>query len=144
MQQSGSVDLDATFFPEEVDCCGMAIDFSCLRAFALQEASGYVGNQQESEHVLEGVRVVLPFPSYLNLDLDTLVDVLGPALVIDAQLKKIAILEFVWPRLIVCWRQANVVEEGSAARLRVPDEEPAPGFNPYLGVRTRDDFALEC
>lgn len=35
MQQSGSVDLDATFFPEEVDCCGMAIDFSCLRAFAL-------------------------------------------------------------------------------------------------------------
>ena len=53
-------------------------------------------------HKLECVRSGLPFSVYLDLYLDTFVNVLGPTLVVYSKLEDIAILEFEWSRLCVC------------------------------------------
>ena len=88
--------------------------------------------------------MILPLPADFNLDLDALVDVLGPALVINPELQQIAVLELVRPRLVVRRREPDVVQERATARLGVADEELASSLAPDLRMRPGDDLALEC
>ena len=102
-----------------------------------------VESANEVINSLEWIAVILPLPAHLDLDLHALVDVLGPALVIHAELEQIAVLQLVRPRLVVRGREADVVQEGATARLRVPNEKLASSLAPDLGMRPRDDLALE-
>lgn len=89
IQQSGSDDLaDAGTFliGVEVEGAGIAMDLSWLSAFALDEKCQSNISIESMFDVLERIGMGLPLATDFNPDLDTLVDILCPALVVNAQL----------------------------------------------------------
>lgn len=96
-----------------------------------------------SQNSLERICLSLPFASYLDPDLDTLVDILSAALVINPQLQDIPVLQLVWAALRVCGAEADVVEERAGRTLRVSDIELPAVFSPDLGMSAADDLGLE-
>ena len=96
-----------------------------------------------TEHVLERIRLCLPLPIDLNLDLDTLVNILRPTLIIHAQLQQIAILQLIRPTFLIRIRQPHMVQKRSRTALGVLDVKLSPRFDPNLCMRSRDDFGFE-
>lgn len=144
MQQSGSADLAATVF-FAAGTCGTAIALSCFSAFALRgrQPRPHITHTPWDRYALERVRMRLPLPPHLNLDLHALVNVLLPTLVVDSQLQQVPIPQLARPRLCIRRRQPHVVQKRPAARLCVLDEEPPARLCPDLCVRTRHHLALE-
>jgi hypothetical protein len=92
---------------------------------------------------LEGICTSLPLPANLDPDLDRLVYILRPTLIIYTQLHDIAVLQLMRPRLVASRTQPDMVQERPRAGLGILDHESAVHLDPYLRMRTRDDFALE-
>jgi hypothetical protein len=67
----------------------------------------------------------LPATIQLDAHLHTAIDLLGPALIVDAQLEHVAVPEGEGSGLDPGGAEADVVEEGAAGGLGILDEEGA-------------------
>ena len=76
-------------------------------------------------------------------DLDTLVDVICTALIVDAQLQNVAILDRIRARLLIRGGQADMVQEGPRRALGVLDPEFGCLVAPDLGMSSTDYLAFE-
>lgn len=112
----------------------------CVKpGFALARAA----ERKLKECLLELIRPLLPLPVQLYSHFDASVDLLRASLIIDTQLKDVAVLDAEWATLHIRPAQPQMVEEGAGGALGVADKEASVLVAEYLRVSPGNDLGLE-
>jgi hypothetical protein len=129
MQQSEKPDLETGFLFIDLDAVGLEVvasDLSWRNALVLTDQNvNPVSKEQKEEgsYALERIGRRLPFAAYLDADTNTLINVLCPTLIVDAELESVTVSELERARVLVGRGKADMVEKRARAALGVPDKE---------------------
>src|SRR5688572_4601342 len=92
---------------------------------------------------LEGIQLILPTTVQLQSHLHATVDHFLASLEVNAELYYVSIVDGKWSALGARWTQSDMVQEGAAATLDVPDE-PLVVLIPEFAMPATDDLGLEA
>lgn len=86
----------------------------------------------------------MPASVKLDTHLDTAIYFFRAALIVDPELEDVAVPEREGTGLAAGGAETDVVEEGAAGALSVPDEEGARLVGEDVGMPPGDHFGFEC
>lgn len=96
--------------------------------------------KQRQQNSLESIRTRLPFSANFNPDLDTFINVLCTTLIVDAELKDIAVSDLERPALRIGSAETDMVQKSARTALGIADEKLGALCDPDFGMDTGDDF----